>query len=255
MEVLTAQPGADLTSQVPHHLYGVVDPSEDFDAARYAELADKVIRDIRARGRIPVFVGGSGLYMQAVFGGLSGVPAPDPGIRSTVAGLSPSEALAKLTAEDSSAPAQIDVCNPRRVSRALEIVLQTGLPLAASRNRPHPVMHGICLGRERDELFRRIGLHVEHLLSGGAVEEVAGIAQVGSTASRAIGFGEIRAYLAGEISLADAGTRILVSTRRYAKRQLTWFRNQTSLYWVNLSDKHPSFDWIEEILRSAPLDR
>jgi tRNA dimethylallyltransferase len=248
MEVLTSQPGEDLRARVPHHLYGCVDPAGAFDAARYARMAGEAVGAILARGKVPVLVGGSGLYLQALFGGLEGPPPPDPDVRARVAALTDSAALGELARADPAAPARIDTRNPRRVRRALEIVLQTGRPLAASRTaRPSP-MRGVLLVRPRAELADRIAATVDSMFPRDVVAEVRRLGVPGATASRAIGLADLRALLDGTRTRDEVRARMTAATTRYAKRQLTWFRNQTSLVEVILSATRPADASLQEAL-------
>jgi tRNA dimethylallyltransferase len=248
MALLTSQPGADLCGRVLHHLYGCVDPAEGFDAARYARMAEAAVGEILSRGKVPVLVGGSGLYLRAFFGGLEGPPPPDPRLRARVAALTDEAALKHLARADPAAPGLIDTCNPRRVRRALEIVLQTGRPLAASRIARPPPMRGILLVRSRADLAGRIAATVDAMFLRGVVAEVRGLPPPGPTASRAIGLADIRSLPEGTLTCDTVRARMTAATTRYAKRQLTWFRNQTNLVEVTLSTTRPAEVSLREAL-------
>lgn len=232
LPLLTAQPGPGLLGRVPHHLIGVLPLGESCDAARYAAAARACISEISSRGRVPVLVGGTGLYIKALTHGLAELPPVDPVVRAEIATLDPAAALARLQASDPVAPLQIDTKNPARVRRALEIVLATGRPLAtsratwSSRSSAPEEFRGVVLVRDRDELYRRIADNVDAMFAAGVVDEVRAASDAGPSASRAIGFGEIQALLRGECDLASCREAIVTATRRYAKRQLTWCRNQ-----------------------------
>ncbi len=249
MALLTAQPPEALTSRVIHHLYGIRDPSLSFDAAAYTNLARERIDSISANGKIPVLVGGSGLYLKALTGGLDELPQPDSALRRELSALPLTDCLERLRMADPQAPGMIDCRNPRRVVRALEIVLQTGRPLAQSRTvgKP-PGFRGVVLARERGGLNSRIEANVRAMFTTGVVEEVVRLGAVGPTASRAIGLREIRDHLAGQLSLEDTIASIVLGTRRYAKRQATWFRHQTSLPVVEINDSSSPQDLMKRVI-------
>lgn len=243
LPLLTAQPAAVELARIPHHLVGVVPPAESFDAHRYAGLARTHLDDILARGKTALVVGGTGLYFRALFEGFS-APAPASAeLRAELTSMPLPDLVARLGRADPDALAQIDAQNPRRVLRAIEIVETTGIPLRASREAPrHPWPTGLLLTRDRDDLRTRIAANVATMLDDGAVEEVRQFEPtIGPTASRAIGFAEIAAHLRGEMSLAEVETAVVTATRQYAKRQLTWFRNQTTFRSLDLTGtSHPS---------------
>jgi len=236
--ILTSQPGEDLRARVPHHLVGVVPVTNSFDVARFAAAARSAMSEIVARKRVPVIAGGTGLYLKALTHGLADLPPLDPELRAKIAAMSLAEALARLCELDPAAPANIDVCNPSRVRRALEIVTSTGLPLAASRREwtsASSEFCGILLGRERDELRARVDANVDHMFAGGVLEEVRQASHAGAWASRAIGFREIQVHLLGETDLTSCRDAIVSATRKYAKRQLTWCRNQFNFPSIDLT--------------------
>ncbi len=232
LPLLTAQPGPDLLGRVPHHLIGVLPLGESCDAARYAAAARACIAEISSRGRVPILVGGTGLYIKALTHGLAELPPVDPVVRAEIGAMDPAAVLARLADIDPTAPSQIDAKNPVRVRRALEIVLATGRPLASSRatwpagSSAPQEFRGVVLARDRDELYRRIADNVDAMFAGGVVEEVRAASNAGPSASRAIGFREIQALLRGECDLVSCREAIVTATRRYAKRQITWCRNQ-----------------------------
>lgn len=237
--VLSARPSADETVEIPHHLFGVVPCTESMDAARYEQMALGVIRDIADRGRIPFIVGGSGLYLQALTAGLPDLPAIAPEIREQVRQLSPAEALQRLGQLDPQSLAAIDCRNSRRVARRLEISLQTGLPASVVLTPlPPPVeLRGLVLTRPRAELDERIARAVTTRLEQGAIEEIRGARSLaGPTARQILGWREITAHLDGAITIDECSTLMITATRRYAKRQLTWFRAKLPLPQVDSSE-------------------
>ena len=237
LETLTGQPTRETLSAVPHHLIGFLPPSEAFDAARFATLARERISEVLSRGKVPIVTGGSGLYIKALTHGLVHAPPANPALRSKLASLSPrqlQESLAKID------PAtRIDFQNPRRVLRALEISILTGRPASEMRRawegKDARGFRGLLLVRERAELQARIAENVRAMFERGVVAEVGKIQAIGATAASAIGFSEIQALRRGEITEAECIAAVTLSTRRYAKRQLTWFRNQFSFRIIDLT--------------------
>jgi tRNA dimethylallyltransferase len=253
LPVLTAQPSAVELARVPHHLVGCVPVAEAFDARRYADLARPLIREIHARGRIALIVGGTGLYFRALIDGLAPTPAPDMRLRTELNALDLPDLIARLQSADPAAPAQIDLQNKRRVTRAIEIVEGSGRPLAEFRQTPPSSARGLLLIRERGELHRRIEANVRAMFAQGVVEEVRAWGDsLGPTAARAIGVREIQALIRGETSRATCEEAIVIATRQYAKRQLTWFRHQTTFPVLDLTGSpHPSLA-VESALRALP---
>ena len=238
LPILTARPDAGLLARIPHHLVGVLGLEETCDAARYLRMATGAIQEIQNRGRIPVITGGTGLYLKSLTHGLAELPPVDESLRNSIAGMPLPEALARLREADLEAPDQIDVRNPVRVRRALEIVLSTGQPLSAARTSWKTAGNdfiGIVLERDRMDLRMRIAANVDAMFDEGVIEEVRKAGEVGPGASRAIGFREIQELISGRIGLHECRTRILTSTRRYAKRQLTWCRHQFTFPVINLT--------------------
>lgn len=248
LAVLTAQPGFRLTSRVPHHLYGSLPPSEIVSAARLAAIAGPAIDEIRRRGRVPIVVGGSGLYLQAIAGGLDPLPEPSPAIRESVRKLTPSAAREQLVAMDPGL--EIDLQNPRRVARALEIILQTGRPLSSLRQSVTPLPdHGFFFCRDRENLKSRIRGNVEAIFAGSAIAEVSALADPSPTARMAIGFREALDLAHGTIPLSEAVECVARATIKYAKRQMTWFRNRTRLDRLEISPEEDAATVAARALR------
>ena len=232
LPILTAQPTAGQRAGIPHHLVGCIDPLVRHDAAMWLGAARGAIRDIAERGRRPIVVGGTGLYFKALLGGIQEMPGSDPVLRSELDGLTDRELAEMLGALDPEAMTLVDMANRRRVVRAIEIVRLTGRPLAETRTAPRPPLpagiSAVLVVREREELRRRIAANVEAMFPRGVVEEVASlpVEKTGPTASGTLGLREIRAHLRGDIYVGDCISAITRETFRYAKRQMTWFRNQ-----------------------------
>ncbi|MEY3479238.1 MAG: hypothetical protein RIQ71_13 [Verrucomicrobiota bacterium] len=237
--VIGAQPSADERAQVPHHLYGHIGCVEEMDVARYAGMACDVLRDIVSRGKTPFVVGGSGLYLQTLIGGLPSLPAIDPALRERVRGMTLEEMQAKLHELDPQSAAVIDMHNPRRVARRVELSLQTGLPASrviSELPAPPEGLRGCVIVRPREELNMRIDAAVKHRLQNGAVEEVRAVRDIASgTARQILGWREIVSLLDGRTTMEQCREQLAVATRQYAKRQLTWFRGRSTLPEENIS--------------------
>lgn len=229
MDLLTAKPSAADLARLPHHLYGVLPLTESCDAARFHALAVPVIQEIAARGRVPIVVGGSGLYIKALTHGLSPLPAASPQLRAQFQHLSPGEKIVWLLQRDPEAATTVNLRNPRYVERALEICLLSGRPqsgLRRSFEQAEPEVNGVILQWDREALYRRINQRTLDMFAAGLVAEVAALGTLSPTAEKAIGVREVRAHLAGEATLEDTISAIQQATRHYAKRQTTWFRRE-----------------------------
>ena len=237
---LTAKPSAEAMARVRHHLVGHVPLSEVYNVARFQEEASACLRDLAARGRQAVVVGGSGLYVKALTHGLSPLPPAQPELRAELEAAELHALVARLEELDPATAAVIDRRNKRRVVRAVEICLATGRPVSEQRtawqDAERPV-RGVFLVRERGDLVARIRQRTESLLEEPGLEEVreALLAPVSDTAAGIIGLAEIAAWLAGDTDRAGCLECIETATRRYAKRQMTWFRREAFQETIPLS--------------------
>jgi tRNA dimethylallyltransferase len=237
MEIATAKPSAEEMRGVPHHLLGVVPPSEPFSVAKYKLLADAAIAGIYARGKLPVLVGGTGLYIRAVTENLTlAENTGDPAQRNALAAQYDTEGgaaiLRKLAAEDPAA-AKIHPNDKKRVIRAMELHSAGCSMTSQNENsrRAGTQYHCRCLLLGMDDralLYARIHRRVDAMLAAGLLEEARTffLHNPGQTAAQAIGYKELAPHLRGECTLQTAADRLKTETRRYAKRQLTWFRIQ-----------------------------
>ena len=243
LDLLTAKPDASTLAKAPHHLIGTTPLHEEMNAEKYRCAATRAIDEINSRGKLAIVVGGSGLYIKALTHGLASLPETDPRLREKLNAISLDELRSQLAELDAEAARTIDTKNRRRVVRALEICLLTGKPATevvagvGDRGRPGPAIPatGVFVFRDREELYQRINQRVEAMFEQGVIEEVRAAGLMGTTASQMIGFREIRELLDGKISLLQCIAEIQQATRRYAKRQLTWFRQQTNFLPLNLS--------------------
>ena len=199
----------------------------------------RAIEEINLRGNLAIVVGGSGLYIKALTHGLAPLPESDPELRERLNAMSLDDLRSQLVELDPETARKIDLKNRRRVTRALEICLVTGKPASAQRlceDASHSeAATGIFVFRDREELYDRINRRVEAIFERGAIDEVRAAAVTSATASQMIGLREIREQLGGKKSLRQCIEEIQQATRRYAKRQLTWFRRQTNFVPLNLS--------------------
>jgi tRNA dimethylallyltransferase len=233
LPILTAQPSAEDRARVPHHLIGVIPLAHSFDVAQYLALARERIDEIRGRGRVPIVVGGTGLYVRSLLRGLADLPPADESLRAELSALPLAELQAELKERDTVGAGFIDLQNPRRVIRAIEVCRLTGRPFSSYRQQweqpGSPEFRGYVLTRDRDELYRRIDARVEAMFRAGLEDEVAALGEVGPTAGQVLGLREIRERLDGRLTRAECIAAIQQATRRYAKRQLTWFAKEPAL--------------------------
>ena len=253
LDLLSAKPGAAELAAAPHHLIGAVSLAEEMNAEKYRQRALAAMAEIDARGKQAFVVGGTGMYLRALSDGLSPLPSADPKLRSRLEQLSANELLVRLRRLDPATARTIDPRNPRRLIRAVEICLLSGKPASAQRQRkPAANARGVFVFRDREELRQRIDARVEKMFACGVVEEVRAVKTIGPTARQMLGFSQIRELIDGKISERDCIGAIQQATRRYAKRQLTWFRRQTNFAPLNLS-RHGFSEAIELIVRQARL--
>ena len=233
LEIVSAAPTAEERGRVPHHLYGVLEPTDLADAGSYLLLARPVIAAIQSRGKTPVITGGSGLYLKFLSHGPAPLPTGDAALRAALDARPLADLVAQLQQLDPLEAARTALQNRRFVARALEICLLTGSRASdlrdqwASRTRDLSAsLRGYVIRRPRPDLHARIAARTRAMLDGGARAEVAALTRVSPNCEKAIGFREIRALLAGEIDRATCEERINAATRQYAKRQESWFRRE-----------------------------
>ena len=261
LPVLTAQPNDVVLTKVPHHLVGERSLAEEMSAEKFRQLAESAIDEINRRGKLAIVVGGSGLYLKALTHGLASLPAVDPKLRAELNSLSLEELTARVLKVDPLVGEKSDLYNKRRVIRALEISAQTKQPASMQRSQwqsePQRV-EGVFVYRERADLYARIDRRVEEMFAQGVTDEVARAGEIGVTAAKTIGLEQIQQLLNGKKTSAECIAAIQQMTRRYAKRQLTWFRRQTNFEPLNLSllkDHSAAVDWIlQKVALLPPLE-
>jgi tRNA dimethylallyltransferase len=240
MDIGTAKPTPAERARVPHHALDLVRPDEPFHAARWAAVARAAIEDITARGRLPIVVGGTGLYYRALTGGLFEAPPPDPAIRARHRALAAAEGVpalhARLAAVDPEAAASIGPNDLVRTSRALEIYEQTGVAITALRRRASPrgdlAPTVLLLDPPLATLRARIATRVAEMMAAGFLDEVRALRAAGYGPAlkplQALGYKQLGAVLDGAMSLPDAVAETVRATAAYARRQRTWFRKETA---------------------------
>ncbi len=253
MDIGTAKPTAAERARVRHHLLDVVAPDAAYSVALYQRQAQAIIARLHANGKLPLLVGGSGLYFRAVCDGLVLPPVPpQPALRAEWEARVAAGDLAHLVAElrrlDPLGAERLDLANPRRVIRALEVTHVSGRPFSAWQRRRPPPFRTIWLGltRPRAELYIRINARALAQIETGLVAEVRSLVAHGYgydlPAMQSLGYREIGQYLQGRLTLDDAIASQQQATRRYARRQLTWFRRDERIHWLPASTTHlPEF--------------
>lgn len=274
LDLLTAKTGAEMQQRVPHHLLGAVPLSDTMSAAKFRDMALDALADILSRGKKAIVVGGSGLYVKALTHGFNKAPPPDLKLREELNALSLNDLVNRLNHLNPELAARTDLKNRRRISRAIEISVipsevdgsrranLKGAPrdhsaslrsarddgvqssggeisaaetVAATPAAAATEPAGVFLIRDREDLYERINERVNTMFRDGVEKEVRALTNVGPTAASALGLQEIRQLLAGQISREECIAKIQQATRRYAKRQLTWFRHQTNFPQLNLT--------------------
>jgi tRNA dimethylallyltransferase len=262
MTIGTAKPVPEEMDGIVHHMIDVAEPDEAFSVSRYCEMATPIVDDILARGKTAIIAGGTGLYMDSLIRGNDFAPFPATGQRERLEARLASEGIEPLIAELSKIdPEALDRSqgNPRRIIRALEVFCETGETITAHNIKTQaipPRYSPLWLGldfEDRAELYRRIDLRVSIMLEQGLVQEIKDLLSSGipasTTAMQAIGYKEFVDALDGKMSIEEAADQVRQSSRRYAKRQLTWFRRNKDMHWlIRRTGEGP-----EEILRQANL--
>ncbi|MGE5064081.1 MAG: tRNA (adenosine(37)-N6)-dimethylallyltransferase MiaA [Myxococcales bacterium] len=246
LPILSAAPSQDECAIAEHRLYGVQDGALPCSAADWAGMARLEIADIHASGRIPILAGGTGLYLRTLLEGIAPVPAIEPEVRRRVRETAVEENRAKLEALDPEAAARLNAADTARINRALEVILSTGRTLGEwQKQREGGIgsdveLRALILLPPRDWLYARCDERFARMIEQGAIEEVLALLARGLNPNlpvmRGIGVREIAAYLSGELSLAETIAAGQQATRRYAKRQYTWFAHQPPAEWPRFAE-------------------
>ena len=251
LDVGTAKPSAEERQGIPHYLLDFLPPETPYSVADFTAAADPLIRDITARGRLPLVVGGTGLYITSLLSGMAFAPEKtDPAIRARLQARADTEGGAALYAElqriDPDYAAQVHPNNLPRVIRALELFEATGRRMSDQRREARPAeapYHALCLCltcRDRAVLYSRIDRRVDEMVENGVLDEARQVydhRDAYRTAAQAIGYKEFFPYFEGTASLTECTERLKQATRNYAKRQLTWFRRQNDAVWLYLDEE------------------
>lgn len=259
MSIGTAKPTPEEMQDIPHHLVDTLDPNKKYTAGQFARDAGRIIDELYARGKQPLVVGGAGLYIKALTQGLFDKKSTDKKVRRDLQQQVDTDGIQGLYEEfrrvDPAYASEVHINDEKKIIRALEIYRVTGEPpskhfaQAEHSGLDHPC-HLFGLKMDRKRLYDRINRRVELMIEHGLVEEVKGLLAKGYTgnenALQTVGYREIFAYLAGELSLDEAVNQIQTNTRQYAKRQMTWFRNQHEVTWFDRDE----FDNLEKLVQS-----
>ncbi len=268
MDVGTAKPTPSERRKVVHHLIDVADPDEPFDAARYLAAARPKIDELRARGVLPLVVGGTGLYMRALTRGLCQGPPSDPEVKERLISIEKSQGLEHLYRDllrvDPESAARIHQNDRQRIIRALEVFYIGGVALSVLqkghgfKSELFPTVK-VFINRERDALYERINVRVEQMIEAGLKAEVEGLLAMGYGPGlkpmQAIGYRQMTAHIASALPLDEAVFEIKRETRRYAKRQITWFRADPEFRCFDAGDAEKIFLYTMRSIEERPDDR
>jgi len=272
MDIGTAKPDPELLKVAPHRLIDICDPSEAYSAARFREDALREMRDISARGAIPLLVGGTFLYFRALEKGLSVLPSADEAVRQRLEAQAQAIGWAgmhqRLAQVDPEAAARIHPNDPQRIQRALEIFEITGCPMSVwiasqdetekAANFPYRVAKIVISPQDRTELHRRIELRFEHMLMSGFIEEVETLYRRGDLtlsipSMRAVGYRQIWQYLEGKWDYDTMRSKAITASRQYAKRQLTWLRGESGCVWYDSLRKNTHKEVLKNLRANVML--
>jgi tRNA dimethylallyltransferase len=266
LNIGTAKPTAEEQRRVRHHLINVCELSESFDAAQFVRRAQAAVTEIQARGHVPIFCGGTGLYFQAYLGGLGEAPATDAKVRTELEVMPLEDLLTELRQRDPETFEKIDRQNPRRVVRALEVIRLTGRKFSEQRAgwgkeegtsvRPPMKKEGrafVCFTRPAEEMHQRINARVDEMFARGLVAETRELLNHGLAenkfAMQAIGYRQVVEHLRGERDLKETIELVKTKTRQFAKRQLTWFKRYGECDWVGLGANDPVSEVVERLVK------
>ena len=259
MDIGTAKPTVEEMQGIPHHMLDVAEPDEDFSVSRYCRMASPIVDDIVSRGKVAIIAGGTGLYMDSLIRGNAFAPFPSTGVREKLEAQADAEGMEKihawLTSVDPEAAGRLHLSDRKRIIRALEVYLETGETITEHNRRTQaipPKYSPLWLGldfADRAQLYHRIDRRVDIMLDMGLIDEIKGLLHSGipekCTAMQAIGYKEFVDALQGRGTIAQAADQVRQSSRRYAKRQLTWFRRNQAIHWLTRGEGR------EEIITQA----
>lgn len=254
LDIGTAKVSVEEMNGVPHHMIDVVEPVEKYSVGAFQIKVDEILEGMERREKVAILAGGTGLYIGAVAEGLAKLPKSDPSLREKLLVRDKNDLYRELEELDPEGAKNIHPNNKRRVERALEVCLMTGRPFSKVSKENikgnNYEFFKIALERDRDVLYNRINLRVKLMIEQGLVEEVRKSYEKygdGLKKVNIIGYSEIIKYLDGETTLEEAVEEVKQNTRRYAKRQFTWFKNQGGYHWYNL-DKMTEDEIVNDVL-------
>ena len=244
--IASDKPSSTVMGRVPHHLIGIISVTEDFNAARYRQMAMKTIEEVRSRHRTPLIIGGSGMYMSVLLDGIFEGPVADEDIREELTQEISAQGVhslhERLKSLDPPAGAKIHPNDTQRIIRALEVLLTTGHSITDLQQKREGLWGKMpisifALNRPREELYQRVEARVEEMFTKGLVEEIkqVSILPLSVTAQKIIGIPEVMGYLRGDYDLDRAKYLMKLHTRHYVKRQLTWFRRDKRVTWIDIA--------------------
>jgi tRNA dimethylallyltransferase len=259
LDIGTAKPTLEERQRVKHYFVDELNPDEDFNAAEFGKRGREIIEDIFRRGKVPLIVGGSGLYVRALVDGLFDGPSADDSVREKLRQRLEKESaevlLEELRRVDPMAAANLLPSNIRRIIRALEVYQLTGKPISELQKQnvieinSTPFFYGLAW--ERKQLYERINQRVDAMLANGLLEEVSRLKSLGYTSGlnslQTVGYKEVFLYLEQKISHDEMVRLIKQNSRRYAKRQLTWFRADERIHWIQVNDESEFVEVAEKI--------
>lgn len=256
--IASDKPSAEVRGLIPHHLVDILSVTEDFNMARYRELALPVIQDIQARGKTPLVIGGSGMYMSVLLDGIFEGIAVEEDLREELTEEQKAKGIGflygRLKALDKEAANKIHPNDTQRIIRALEVALSTGQSITKLQQKRNGLWGKIpikifALNRPREELYQRVETRVDAMFAKGLLEEIKEVSTLplSITARKIIGIPEIMGHLNGEYDLERAKYLIKLNTRHYVKRQLTWFRREKRLTWIDIKQADSNESVVDQI--------
>lgn len=252
---LTAAPSEEELAACPHHLFGLLDPDEECDAATFAEQAKQAITDVGSRA-LPIVVSGSGLYLKAITHGLAPTPKANPELRAELAPLTLDELVTRYRSLDPDGAETTNLLNRRYVTRNLEISILAGRPaseIKAEWLNNQPDIQAIYLERTREDIYTRINQRTEMMFASGVVNEIAGVGKLSPTAEKTIGLREIQDLIAEKSDRETCIAAIQQATRRYAKRQEMWFRREKAFTRVPVAPEDSAEAIADRVVAAVPL--
>jgi tRNA dimethylallyltransferase len=262
MDIGSAKPDRALRRRIPHHLIDICEPTDNYSAGRFVADATAAIEAIHARGRVPLLVGGTMLYLRALLHGLAPLPQASPQVRREIDERAAREGWSTLHAElarlDPEAAVRINRADPQRIQRALEVCYVTGRPISELQRDTlsplarYPVRAWALAPADRAVLHQRLELRFNRMLAAGFLDEVRSLRARGDldprhSSMRAVGYRQLWAHLAGECDLEEATRRGIFATRQLAKRQLTWMRSERSLNWLDPEQSVSQASWNRDV--------